>query len=77
MTLLEMRSVLEEERKRLSKIAVEIAQAEELMHELDYPPCDYEDAEYCRKDLYYAVQELDMALTELTNAIEDLKNVRV
>ena len=76
MTLLTMRSILENEYAKLDKLMVEVDMARELMGEADFPKDDAGDVEHCRNELKIAVGGLDLALRDIRSAIEDLKNVR-
>lgn len=76
MTLLTMRSILENEYAKLDKLMVEVDMARELMGEADFPKDDADAVEYSRNELKYAVGELELALRDIRSAIEDLKNVR-
>lgn len=77
MSIVEFRSCLEEEYKRISKIAVELGMAKGLIAEMEEAKLHQEEVEECQKDLDFSVRELDMALTDLKGAIEELKNVRI
>ena len=76
MTLLTMRSILENEYNKLDKLMVEVDMARELMGEADFPKDDAEAVEHSRKELEIAVGGIDLALRDIRSAIEDLKNVR-
>lgn len=76
MTLLTMRTILENEYSKLDKLMVEVDMARELMGEADFPKDDADAVEYSRNELKYAVGGLELALRDIRSAIEDLKNVR-
>ena len=76
MTLITMRTILENEYSKLDKLMVEVDMARELMGEADFPKDDADAVEYSRNELKYAVGELELALRDIRSAIEDLKNVR-
>ncbi len=76
MTLLTMRTILENEYSKLDKLMVEVDMARELMGEADFPKVDAGDVEHCRNELKIAVGGIELALRDIRSAIEDLKNVR-
>lgn len=77
MTLITMRSILENEYSKLDKLMVEVDMARELMGEADFPKDDAEAVEHCRNELKIAVGGLELALRDIRSAIEDLKDVRL
>ena len=76
MTLITMRSILENEFNKLSKLKVEVDMAQQLMGEADFPKDDAEAVEQSRKNLKIAVGGIHLAMSDIRSAIEDLKNVR-
>lgn len=76
MTLITMRTILENEYSKLDKLMVEVDMARELMGEADFPKDDAKNVEHCRNELKIAVGGLELALRDIRSAIEDLKNVR-